>query len=226
MSGIFLLRLSLDGLAAGLLLVGLAYWWLGNLAHEVAGTAMFLLLITHNVFNRRWYGNVARVRRTPGNVLNVGVTGLLLLAMLTLLATSILISHALAPVLPAWGGFTAKQLHAFAAYWALIIVAIHLGLRWPMLMGIARSLLGLTEPKVARTVLLRLAAFGILVQSIWSAGALGLLSKVSMQMTLDWWNFDEGAAGFFVHCFAVIGGIISATHYGVKLISRVAASDR
>jgi hypothetical protein len=149
---------------------------------------------------------------------------LLLLAMLTLVATSILISHALAPLLPAWGGFTAKQLHAFAAYWVLIIVAIHLGLRWPMLMGFARNLLGIRQPNVARTVLLRLAAFGVLIHGIWSAGELGLASKLSMQMTLDWWNFEEAAAGFFVHCVAVIGGIITATYYGVKLISHVVVS--
>ena len=41
--------------------------------------------------------------------------------------------------------FTARQIHAGIAYWLLIIVAIHLGLRWPLLMAVARRLLGIAE---------------------------------------------------------------------------------
>ena len=95
MNSVFLLRLAFDLTAASLLLLGLAYWWLGNVVHELAGTAMFLLLIVHNVFNRRWYGAVPRTRREPRALFNVGVTFLLLIAMLALLVTSVLISNAL-----------------------------------------------------------------------------------------------------------------------------------
>lgn len=61
----FSLRLILDLAAVSLLLVALAYGWLGNLAHEIIGTAMFGLLISHNIFNRRWYGTIPRQTRAP-----------------------------------------------------------------------------------------------------------------------------------------------------------------
>jgi Domain of unknown function (DUF4405) len=215
---LFLLRLSLDGLAAGLLLVGLAYWWLGNIVHEFVGTAMFLLLILHNIFNRRWYGSIARTQREPRSLFNIGVTFALLSVMLSLLVTSVLISKALVEFLPAWGGFTVRQIHTLAAYWALIIVAIHLGLRWPMLMGIARNLLGIKKPTIVRTIALRLATLAIATHGIWSANVLGLGTKLSMQMTLDWWNFEESVAGFFVHCLAVAGLAIAATNYSLQLV--------
>jgi hypothetical protein len=57
---LFLFRLFLDFLAVGLLLAALAYDWLGNAAHEVIGTVLFLLLIAHGIFNRRWYGTIAK----------------------------------------------------------------------------------------------------------------------------------------------------------------------
>ena len=66
MSRLFLSRLWLDGLTAALLLLGFAYWWLGNAVHELAGTAMFLLLFAHNLFNRRWWGGIARTPRVHG----------------------------------------------------------------------------------------------------------------------------------------------------------------
>ncbi|SDH14959.1 protein of unknown function [Bosea robiniae] len=214
MNRLFLSRLWLDGLTAALLLLGFAYWWLGNAVHELAGTAMFLLIIAHNVFNRRWWGGIARTRREPRRLFNVAVTFALLIAMLALLLTSVLISNALAPYLPPWDGFTARQIHALAAYWALIIVAIHLGLRWPMLMGVARNLFGIKGTNPLRMLALRVTAGAIAVHGVWSFYQLGLGTKLSMQMTLDWWNFEEAVAGFFIHCAAVAGLVMVITYYG------------
>jgi hypothetical protein len=215
---LFLSRLWLDGLAAGLLLLGLAYWWLGNLVHEIAGTAMFLLLIAHNLFNRRWWGGVPRARREARSLFNIGVTLALLMVMLTLLVTSVLISNALATILPPWGGFTVRQIHTLAAYWVLVIVAIHLGLRWPMLMGVMRNLFGINKPNALRTFVLRMIALSVALHGVWSFAVLGLGGKLSMRMTLDWWNFEEAVAGFFVHCAAVAGLVMVITYYGLKLI--------
>jgi hypothetical protein len=221
---LFLSRLWLDGLTAGLLLLGLAYWWLGNVVHEVAGTAMFLLLIAHNVFNRRWWGGIPRTRREPRSIFNVAVTLALLGAMLALLVTSVLISNALSPFLPPWGGFTVRQIHTLAAYWVLIIVAFHLGLRWPMLMGVARNLFGIRKSSALRTLALRVVALGIALHGVWSCTVLGLGGKLSMQMTLDWWNFEESVAGFFAHCAAIAGLVMVVTYYGLKLVHRTRAS--
>lgn len=217
MNSVFISRLWLDALAAFLLLLDLAYWWLGNPAHEIAGTALFLLLIAHNVFNRRWYGAVARTRHGRRSLLNISVTVALLIAMLALVATSVLISHALAAYLPAWGGFTIRQIHTLAAYWVLVIVAIHLGLRWPMLMGVARNLFGIRTPSRLRTLLLRAAAVTIAIHGAWSCTVLGLGTKLSMQVTLDWWNFEDAVAGFFIHCAAIAGLFMVATYYSLKL---------
>ena len=32
-----------------------------------------------------------------------------------------------------------------------------------------------------------------------------------MQVTLDWWNFEESVLGFFVHCIAITGLYMSVT---------------
>jgi len=218
MNPVFLLGLAFDLSAASLLLIGLAYWWLGNTVHELAGTAMFVLLIVHNVFNRRWYGTVPRTRPEPRPLFNVAVTFLLMTGMLALLVTSVLISNTLSGLIPAYGGFTARQIHIFAGYWVLVIVAVHLGLRWPLIMNAARNLFGISKPSVVRTVVLRISAAAIAIHGVWSSFALGVGAKLSMQMTLDWWNFEEAVAGFFVHCIAIVGLYIFLTCYAMSLI--------
>jgi hypothetical protein len=49
---------------------------------------------------------------------------------------------------------------------------------------------------------------------------LGVGTKLSMQVTLDWWNFEESTAGFFVHCIAIAGLYIFLTYYTLKWIQR------
>ncbi len=100
---------------------------------------------------------------------------------------------------------TVRQIHTLAAYWVLVIVAVHLGLRWPMIMGVARNLFGISKPNAIRAWALRLIAVAIAVHGVWSSFELGLGTKLAMQVTLDWWNFEESVAGFFVHSVAIAG---------------------
>jgi Na+/proline symporter len=214
----FLMRLAFDLVAAGLLLLGLAYWWLGNAVHELAGTGMFLLVMVHNVFNRRWYGRISKEKRHGRGLFNVGLTLLLLIAMLALLVTSVLISNTLSGFMSAYGGFTVRQIHTLAAYWVLVIVSVHLGLRWPMIIGVARNLFGISKASATRTLTLRATAIVIAIHGVWSSFELGLGTKLAMQTTLDWWNFEEAVLGFFIHCIAITGLYITLTYYGMKWI--------
>ena len=92
-------------MAGGLLLAALGYDWLGNVAHEIFGTAMFLLLITHNTFNRRWYGSAVESVRDARGWLNTASIFALLVTMLTLLVTSLMISRTVFSFLPLSSSF-------------------------------------------------------------------------------------------------------------------------
>ena len=212
MKPIFTLRLALDLVAFGLLLFGLAYWWLGNAAHEWAGTGMFLLVIVHNVFNRRWYGTVGRQARESRGRVNVAVTFALILVMSALLVTSVVISKTVFAFLPIDGGFTVQQIHTLVGYWALVIVSVHLGLRWPVIMATTRNAVGITRDSKLRTAVLRAVVAVVASLGVWSSFELGVGSKLSMRMTLDWWDFEESVAGFFLHGLSVAGLYIFLAH--------------
>ena len=221
MPRLLLVRLGLDGLAAGLLFVGLAYHWLDNLSHEVVGTAFFALLVLHAVFNRRWYGALLRRRPTGRALVSTLLTLTLLGAALVLLGTSLAISRDLFAALGLDGGFTARRLHALAAYWALVIVALHLGLHWPMIMEVARRLLGLGEGSVLRTLVSRVAAAGLAACGIVASVDLGLGGKLASELSMDWWDFEASTLGFFTRLVAVVGLYAALAHYGMLLTGRL-----
>ena len=226
MSTPFLVRLILDGIAASLLLLALAYWWLGNAVHELAGTAMFALVIVHNVFNRRWYGTIRRPGWQARKMVNVSVTALLATTMLVLLVTSILISRTLPELIPGGGGFSTRQIHILAAYWALIILSVHLGLRWPMIMGVVRTWLGISQGSASRTLALRLVTAAIAITGVWASFELGIGSQLTMQTSLDWWNFEESVAGFFIRCVSIMGLYIAVIYYAMRWVQGRSSSHR
>ncbi|WP_417260444.1 MULTISPECIES: DUF4405 domain-containing protein [Alphaproteobacteria] len=225
MNAKILSRLSMDIVAAGLFLIGLAYWWLGNAIHEFVGTAMFVLVIAHNIINRRWYRTLPKTRKEPRSLLNVVLTFVLALVMLVLLGTSIIISKTLS--FGFYDGFTVRQIHVLAGYWGLVIVAIHLGFRWQMIMGIVRNLFGVSKPGREVTFAMRLMAAGVaLYGAMVSSSALDMGYRLSMTMTLDWWNFEESVIGFFVHTIAIMGFYIFATHYALVLFQTSKRNNR
>jgi hypothetical protein len=223
---IFLLRLALDFTAVGLLIAGLAYWWLGNTAHELIGTAMFVLVAVHNGFNRRWYGRIGRDRRQRRGLLTICLNFTLIAAMTALLVTSLIVSRSVFGFLPFDGGITAREMHILAAYWAVVLVGSHVGLNWRIVMNFARTGFGISGGSTVRTVLLRTVAAGIAFVGALASFEMMLGSKLVMQPVLDMWDFNEGAPLFFANYAAIIGLWAGIGHYGAMLMNVKAKAPR
>lgn len=225
MSPIFLLRLVLDFFAVDLLMVAMAYWWLDNGTHELVGTAMFALLVLHNIFNRRWWGSLSRTRRQPRPVATLVLNLTLAAAMITLLITSLLISRSLFGFL-AVGGPTARDLHILAAYWVVIIAAVHLGMHWPVILGAAARLARITRPSQARRIILRILAAGVAVLGALSFLELDIASRLLLVPTIVFWDFNEDATGFFLRLGAIAGLAAVVGHYGLVVLQALQCRRR
>lgn len=212
------IRVLLDALAVGLFVAGLAYWWLDNLSHEVIGTAFFALVIAHNVFNRRWYGAVKRGRYDPPRMLNIIVIAGMAVSMLILLATSVLISRDIFASVALDGAFTVRAAHMFTAYWALVLLAVHLGTRWPVVMNVTRQAFGIKGTNPLRTWALRTVTAVVAVKGALATLEMGLGTKLRLQYALDMWDFNESTIGFFVNYLSIIGLYAALTHYGLTLL--------
>ncbi|WP_027687595.1 DUF4405 domain-containing protein [Rhizobium leguminosarum] len=216
---LFLFRLILDMLAIGLLLAAFAYNWFGNAAHEIIGTLMFGLLISHNVFNRRWYGMVAKGWREPRSVFSKTITLCLLLMMVGLLATSVIISQTVFDFLSLRSTFTVRQIHALIAYLVLLIAALHVGLQWSMIMRVVGQALHVKTGTRIQTVALRGLACLIAVYGVHSLFVLDIGLKLRMETTFRFWDFEAAAIEFILRHTAIIVLCAMIAHYSLKLLS-------
>jgi hypothetical protein len=214
-SHVFRIRIVLDFVAIGLFIACLAYWWLDNLSHELFGTLLFLLIIMHNVFNRRWYGKIARSASDLPRGINATIIVSLAVGMMVMLVTSLLISQDLFHFVALDGAFAVREIHMFAGYWVLVIMAVHLGTRWQVIMNTARAVARLKQPSTTRAIVLRLGAAAIACWGVKSSSEMAFGSKLMLNYALDMWDFNESTIGFFVNYASIVGLYAVVTHYSM-----------
>ena len=115
-----------------LFLMGYQLW--GEAAHEWVGTAMGVLFIVHQWFNRRWYRTLRHGPWSLMRFFHAGVDLLAALAMLALLTSGAVLlpkghtaSHVFSFVrLTDYIG-TAQIVHLAASHWLYILLALHIG---------------------------------------------------------------------------------------------------
>jgi Domain of unknown function (DUF4405) len=218
-------RLVLDAIAAGLLLAGLAYYWVENAVHEWIGIGMFVLVALHNVFNRRWHAKVLQRRLDATTMLNTFTIGSLMVVMVVLLTSSVLVSRTAFAFLGLEGGSTARRVHLVAAHWAILILAIHLGTRWSLIMLTVRTHLHLA-PSRMRTAVLRATAAAIALYGVQSSSTMVFGSKLFLIDVLDMWDFNSQATVFFLNFASIMGLYISLSHYVSLWLRRNADRSR
>jgi hypothetical protein len=213
-------RLAMDLTAACLLVACLAYWWLGNTAHEMFGMALFLLVLAHNGFNRRWYGRLGRTGREARGKVTIALNLVLMLTMIALLITSVVISRVVFGFLPLDAGITSRELHLLSAYWGVVLVGLHVGLNWQIVMNIAGSRFGAVVPRDIWEQFGWIAVLCIAGAGLHSAFEMDLGAKLLNQPTLDMWDFNAATPRFFLNWLSIMGLCAVLGHQGVRLLRR------
>lgn len=221
---VFRVRLLLDFLAVALIIACLAYWWLDNLSHELFGTALFALVIVHNVFNRRWYGGMTRRKMDATRIANLFTIYCLALGMTVMLVTSLLVSRDLFPFTALSGAFAVREIHMFAGYWVLLIIAIHLGTRWEVVMNVFQTTFEIQQPNAVRAWIARILALVVAAWGVQSFSEMAFGAKLMLNYSLDMWDFNESTLGFFWNYGSIVGLFAAVTHYGLLSVRWTRAS--
>lgn len=213
-----LVRLAFDLTAATLLVAGLAYWAMGNMVHELLGAGLFLLVLVHNGINRRWYGRLGHTARQPRGRVMLALNLALAAAMLALLGSSVIVSRDVFGFLPFAAGVTSRDIHLMSAHWALVLVGLHIGLNWPVVVGVLRPrLVGLLPARAARS-LGWIAALALAALGLHSAAAMNLPAKLVNLPTMDMWDFTSRTQRFFVNWLSIIGLFAVPARLGVRML--------
>lgn len=221
------IKMGIDLLMTVLLLCLMAYQVTGQKLHEWFGAGMLILFIVHNILNIRWYGNLFKGKykwlRIVQTIVNVSV----LISMLCLGYSGIVMSRYVFAALPIHGLMaTARSMHMAASYWGFVLMSIHLGMHWGMIVGMFRRLLkGRKLPNVSVWGL-RLASIVIAGYGLVCFIQKDIASYMFLKNQFVFFNFEQSALSVFIEYIAMMGFWIFASFYMVRGIGKISALSK
>lgn len=201
----------------------MAYSLVGEAAHEWLGMAMLALFILHHALNFKWLKNVRNGRYSGFRILQTMLAALILLTMLGSMVSGILMSRHVFGTVRFRAGDWTQSVHLFCAYWGFVLMSLHLGLHWTMILGMLRRLYK-TVHSPRRTLILR-CIFGVI-------SGFGIVFFVRNRLTdylflrthfvmLDW---DVTLTSFLIQYLCMMGLFVCAGCYLGKAVQKMQRS--
>lgn len=210
-----ILKIVVDIGMTVMLLFLMTYELIGAAAHEWLGIGMFVLFITHHILNRKWIRCVFKGKYTLFRIWQtILVFGILLTMAGSMYSGVILSEHALS-FLPIKGGRAfAREVHMVSAYWGFILMSLHLGLHWGMMMGMTKQFIK-RLPIAVGWVLRGIAAF-IAMYGVYAFIQREIVQYMFLKNHFAFFDFEEPVVFFLADYMAVMALFMWASHYFSK----------
>ena len=122
------MRIIIDIMMFILFIILMGYHITGNDLHEILGTMTFVFFILHHIVNIKWYKTIFKGKYSFYRLVQLIIDTLLFIAMIGIIASSIMISSNVFSFLNIQTTMFARNLHMVSTSWGLVLMAIHLGL--------------------------------------------------------------------------------------------------
>lgn len=195
-----------------ILLFLMTYELIGQAAHEWLGIGIFILFFTHHILNRKWFKILLKGKYTLLRIWQTILVILVFFSMLSSILSGILISRSVLSFLPIRdGSFLGRNLHMLSAYWGLVLMSLHLGFHWSIMMGVARKLIKQIFPVhiwIFRTLVLMVTVYGIYAFIKRDIG-----SYMFMSVHFVFFDYEELLIFFLLDYIAVMVLFVCIGHY-------------
>lgn len=216
------IKMGIDVSMTVLLLLLMAYHITGQKLHEWFGAGMLVLFLLHNILNIRWYGNLFKGKYTLLRVTQVIINFSVLASMLCLGFSGIVMSHHVFAELPIHGPMsTTRAMHLAASYWGFVLMSIHLGFHWSMILGMFGRLWSRTKMPAAFTWLLRFIAVFIAGYGAYCFHKENIVSYMFLKQEFVFFDFERSAVSVFAEYISMMGFWVFVSFYVVKGIRRI-----
>ncbi len=212
MNRILKIKIAIDLLLTLSLLFLMPYELIGEAAHEWIGVGMFTLFILHHIMNRSWSKSLFRGKYTVFRVVQTVLIFFIFTCMTLSMVSGIILSrHVFIFLNIQKGTALAQRVHMTCAYWGFVLMSLHLGFHWNMVVNIAGRLY--EKPSVFRKWITRGAAFIISSYGLYAFVKRGIGSYMLMQVHFVFFDYGEPVAYFILDYMAAMGLFIAIGYY-------------
>lgn len=220
------IKIAADILMTLTLLLLMAYQIVGQELHEWFGAGILVLFIVHNILNIKWYGVLFKGRYKPlrifGTILNFSV----LAAILMLGYSGIVMSRHLFAFLNISKGMAlARSMHLCVSYWGFVLMSLHLGVHWGMIIGIFRRLSKGKKLPVLVWII-RVIAAAIAVYGAACFIKADIFSYMFLKNEFAFFDFEKNAVFVFAEYIAMMSLWIFVGHYAARGLGKLGTTKQ
>ena len=215
-------KLAVDMAMTAALLLLMAYGLIGEAVHEWIGIGMFLLFVLHHILNGSFGRDILKGKYNPVRVVQTGLVVLILCTMIGSMVSGVILSRYALAFMPIKGGlYLARNLHMICAYWGFVLMSVHLGFHWSMMLGMARKLFresSAVRKWTGRTLAMLISGYGIYAFIKRDIG-----DYMFLRSHFVFFDYEEPLLFFYMDYIAVMGLFIFLGYYicaGLRMIGR------
>lgn len=199
-----------------LFLVGYQLW--GEVAHEIAGAGLFVLFILHHILNIQWYTSLFKGKYTVVRIFQIVIDVSVLIVMLMLMYSGIAMSRHVFAFLPVHSGLAmARRLHILGSYWGFLLMSLHLGFHWSMILSMLKKAFPIQKKSKIRTGLCRIAGIVIAGYGAYIPIKRDFVTYLLLKQEFVFLDYNESKILFYIDYLACMGLCVFAAHYALKL---------
>lgn len=214
-----IVKLITDIAMTAALLLLMTYGLIGEAAHEWIGAAMFVLFILHHILNSHWNRNLFKGKYTAIRILQTVLVIFALLSILGSMLSGVILSrHAFSFISIRGGRAFARYLHMISAYWGFVLLSLHLGLHWNMMMGMAGKFV--KRPSAVRTWVFRTIAVLAAGYGVYAFICRGIGRYMLMLDHFVFFDFDEPLLFFLLDYLCIMSLFVWIGHYAAAILRR------
>lgn len=215
------IKLAVDVVMTLALLFLMGYHLWGEALHEWVGIGILLLFIAHHILNGHWHKTLFKGKYNALRILTLCIDFLVLLAMLAQMYSGIVMSRYVFDFLPFSGGMSlARRLHILGAYWGFLLMSLHLGLHWNMILGVSRKVAGIKGKANIRSIIAFITGLAIAGYGVWAFIGRDFPTYLFLKSEFVFLDYSEPKVLFYIDYLALMGLCIFIAHYSTKLIRK------
>lgn len=215
-------KISIDVIMTILLVLLMGRQLTGDSLHEWLGAGIFTLWILHHILNRSWYKHLFKGKYTPMRILQTVTNVAVFISMLGIMVSGIILSREVFAFLPISGGIAmARTLHMLGAFWGFVLMSLHLGLHWNMVLAMIRKMTGGTDSKL-RQFLARFLAIFIAGYGLYAFLKNQFSAYMFLTSSFVFFDFERPVPLFFTEYIAIMGLFTFLSYYISKGVTNLA----
>lgn len=216
-----IIKLAVDVFMTLALLFLMGYQFWGEAPHEWVGVGIFLLFIVHHILNGHWHKTLFKGKYNALRILTLCIDFLVLVSMLAQMYSGIVMSRYVFNFLPFSGGMSlARRLHILGAYWGFLLMSLHLGLHWNMILGMSRKEAGIKSKAKSRSIIAFIIGLVIAAYGVWAFISRDFPTYLFLKSEFVFLDYSEPKILFYIDYLALMGLCIFIAHYSTKIIRK------